>query len=57
MKKIPKWIVMLPEGGHFEIEGYLEYLRFGAIQFVNVDNDVIRLMSHGNWSSVMRKQE
>lgn len=55
MKKLPKWKVLLSHKDSMiseEVEGYLENLKTGGIQFVNINNDVIKAYAFGRWLEI-----
>lgn len=51
---LPKYRVSMQNGEDFEIQGFLEYQKFGAVAFVRRDNQIIKLLAHGTWTEVTR---
>lgn len=38
----------------YEIQGLLEYQRFGAVAFTRRDGQIMKLLAHGSWTEVTR---
>lgn len=58
-RKLPKWTVILSINGsqiEKKVEGYLEHIRGGGIQFVDLENDVIVAYAFSRWLEVMRDE-
>lgn len=51
---LPKYRVSLQGGDYFEIQGFLEYQRFGAVAFMRIDGQIMKLLAHGSWTEVTR---
>ena len=51
---LPKWRVILDNGGYANHDGFLEYLKFGAIAFTDRSNEILKLYAHGTWREVTR---
>lgn len=51
---LPKYRVSLQNGEDFEIQGFLEYQRFGAVAFLRKDGQIIKLIAHGSWTEITR---
>lgn len=51
---LPKYRVSLQNGDDFEIQGFLEYQRFGAVAFMRRDGQIMKLLAHGSWTEITR---
>ena len=51
---LPKYRVSLQNGVDFEIQGLLEYQRFGAVAFTRRDGQIMKILAHGSWTEVTR---
>lgn len=51
---LPKYRVSMQNGENFEIHGFLEYQKFGAVAFLRRDSQIIKLLAHGTWMEVTR---
>jgi hypothetical protein len=51
---LPKWRVVLEDKSTVDHEGFLEYLKFGAIAFSDRSNEILKLYAHGTWREVTR---
>lgn len=53
-RPLPKWRVIKDNGDYVDHSGFLEYMKFGAISFVDRNNQILKIYAHGVWREVAR---